>query len=114
MTDAAKIGMRTGQPADWFGIARRYGAWLLLAAVFAVLPKIFASGTSLTMMSLMGFMIVTAVAGGIVFPQSKQFGSERLHRKILTLTLLWLRGRLRRLDLPVLCCRRPRRASRAD
>jgi branched-chain amino acid transport system permease protein len=62
VTDAAKIGMRTGQPADWLGIARRYGAWLLLAAVFAVLPKIFASGTSLTMMSLMGIMIVFALS----------------------------------------------------
>src|SRR6202030_441538 len=62
VTDAAKIGMRTGQPADWLGVARRYGAWLLLAAVFAVLPKIFASGTSLTMMSLMGIMIVFALS----------------------------------------------------
>ena len=62
MTDAAKIGMRTAQPADWLGMARQYGAWLLLAAAFAVLPKIFASGTAHTMMSLMGIMIVFALS----------------------------------------------------
>ena len=62
MTDAAKIGVRAGQPVDWIALARRYAPWLLLAAVFAVLPKVFASGTALTMMSLMGIMIVFALS----------------------------------------------------
>ena len=62
MTEAAKIGARTAQPVDWIGMARRYGLWLLLAAVFAVLPKIFASGTAHTMMSMMGIMIVFALS----------------------------------------------------
>jgi branched-chain amino acid transport system permease protein len=62
VTEAAKIGVRTGRPVDWMSIARRYGAWLLLAAAFAVLPKIFASGTAQTMMSMMGIMIVFALS----------------------------------------------------
>lgn len=62
MTEATKIGVRTAQPVDWMSIARRYGAWLLLAAAFAVLPKIFASGIAHTMMSLMGIMIVFALS----------------------------------------------------
>ena len=62
MTEATKIGVRTAPPVDWMSIARRYGAWLLLAAAFAVLPKIFASGIAHTMMSLMGIMIVFALS----------------------------------------------------
>jgi branched-chain amino acid transport system permease protein len=62
VTDAAKIGVRAGQPVDWIGVARRYGAWLLLAAAFAVLPNIFVSGTAHTMMSMMGIMIVFALS----------------------------------------------------
>ena len=62
MSEATKIGVRTAQPVDWMSIARRYGAWLLLAAAFAVLPKIFASGIAHTMMSLMGIMIVFALS----------------------------------------------------
>jgi branched-chain amino acid transport system permease protein len=62
VTEATKIGVRTAQPVDWMSIARRYGAWLLLTAAFAVLPKIFASGIAHTMMSLMGIMIVFALS----------------------------------------------------
>jgi branched-chain amino acid transport system permease protein len=62
MSEAAKVGVRSARPVDWLGLARRYGPWLLLAALFAVLPKIFASGTAQTMMSLMGIMIVFALS----------------------------------------------------
>jgi branched-chain amino acid transport system permease protein len=62
VTDTAKIGVRAGRPADWVGIAWRYGPWLLLAVIFAVLPNIFTSGTVQTMMSLMGIMIVFALS----------------------------------------------------
>ena len=36
--------------------------WLALAALFAVAPKVFSSGTSLTMMSVMGVMIIFALS----------------------------------------------------
>src|SRR6202034_509411 len=36
--------------------------WIALAAVFAILPMVFASGTALTMLSLMGIMIVFALS----------------------------------------------------
>jgi branched-chain amino acid transport system permease protein len=62
VTDTAKIGVRTGQSIDWVAIAWRYGPWLLLAALFAMLPKIFTSGTAHTMMSMMGIMIVFALS----------------------------------------------------
>ena len=54
MTDAAKIGVRTGQSVDWVRLAWRYGPWLLLAVLFALLPKIFTSGTAHTMMRARG------------------------------------------------------------
>jgi branched-chain amino acid transport system permease protein len=41
---------------------RGLAPWILLAALFAVLPKIFASGSALTMLSLMGIMIVFALS----------------------------------------------------
>lgn len=62
MTETAKIAVADRRSADWVGRAWRYGPWLLLAVVFAVLPKIFVSGTAHTMMSLMGIMIVFALS----------------------------------------------------
>ena len=41
---------------------RRIVPWLVLAAAFALLPRIFASGSALTMLSLMGIMIVFALS----------------------------------------------------
>src|SRR4051794_6132692 len=62
--------MRTAQPADWLGIGWRYGPWLLLAVAFAVLPKIFASGTAHTMMSLMGIMVVFSLSYNMLLGQT--------------------------------------------
>jgi branched-chain amino acid transport system permease protein len=62
VTDTAKMSVRAGRAVDWPGLVRRYVPWLLLAAAFAVLPKIFASGTAYTTMSLMGIMIVFALS----------------------------------------------------
>src|SRR5205085_8780790 len=42
----------------------------LLAVAFAVLPKIFASGTAHTMMSLMGIMIVFALSYNMLLGQT--------------------------------------------
>ena len=62
MSEAAKIGVRERRAVDWAGLAWRFAPWLLLAAAFAVLPKIFTTGTAQTMMSLMGIMIVFALS----------------------------------------------------
>jgi branched-chain amino acid transport system permease protein len=62
VSEAAKIGVRAGRAVDWAGLAWRFAPWLLLAAAFAVLPKIFTTGTAHTMMSMMGIMIVFALS----------------------------------------------------
>lgn len=65
MTDLAKpqgSAARTAPAVDARALARRYGVWIVTALVLAVLPKIFTSGSALTMMSLMGIMIVFALS----------------------------------------------------
>jgi branched-chain amino acid transport system permease protein len=44
--------------------------WLLLAALLAVAPKIFSSGLSLTMMSVMGIMIIFALSYNMLLGQT--------------------------------------------
>jgi branched-chain amino acid transport system permease protein len=44
--------------------------WLLTALVFAIAPKIFSSGLSLTMMSLMGVMIIFALSYNMLLGQT--------------------------------------------
>jgi branched-chain amino acid transport system permease protein len=44
------------------GLLRRAAPWIALAVAFAVVPMIFASGSALTMLSLMGIMIVFALS----------------------------------------------------
>jgi branched-chain amino acid transport system permease protein len=62
-SDAAKLPARgVLYPAGVPVAARLAMPWIALAALFAVLPAIFASGTSLTMLSLMGIMIVFALS----------------------------------------------------
>jgi branched-chain amino acid transport system permease protein len=43
-------------------VIRRCAPWVGLAVLFLVVPKVFASGSSLTMLSLMGIMIVFALS----------------------------------------------------
>lgn len=48
----------------------RYGTWFAIAALFAILPLLFRSGTALTMMSLMGISIVFALSYNILLGQT--------------------------------------------
>lgn len=57
----------TSLPLD---LARRYGIWLLAAAVMIVLPKIFTSGAALTTMCLMGIMIVFSLSYNMLLGQT--------------------------------------------
>lgn len=51
-------------------LLRRYGIWLLAAAVMIVLPKIFTSGAALTTMCLMGIMIVFSLSYNMLLGQT--------------------------------------------
>lgn len=55
---------------DLPGLMRQYGPWLALTLAFLVLPSIFTSGASLTMMSLMGIMIVFTLAYNMLLGQT--------------------------------------------
>lgn len=55
------------QPLD---LVKRYGIWVLAAAVMIVLPKIFTSGAALTTMCLMGIMIVFALSYNMLLGQT--------------------------------------------
>ena len=70
MTDIAKPALPTRTTADPWALARRYGLWIAIAVVFALLPKIFTSGSALTMMSLMGIMIVFALSYNMLLGQA--------------------------------------------
>jgi branched-chain amino acid transport system permease protein len=62
-TDVVNVPARAGaSPAGLAGVARHAAPWIALAVAFAVLPMIFASGSALTMLSLMGIMIVFALS----------------------------------------------------
>src|SRR5580658_213159 len=49
---------------------RRLLPWLALAALFAFAPRVFASGTALTMMSVMGTMIIFALSYNMLLGQT--------------------------------------------
>ena len=62
-TEAVDVPLRAGvQPTRPAALARLAAPWIALAAVFALLPLIFTSGSALTMLSLMGVMIVFALS----------------------------------------------------
>jgi branched-chain amino acid transport system permease protein len=62
-TDVVEVGALTGfYPGGPAAVARRAATWIVVAAAFAILPTIFASGSALTMLSLMGIMIVFALS----------------------------------------------------
>ncbi|MEK9971002.1 MAG: branched-chain amino acid ABC transporter permease [Ferrovibrio sp.] len=67
MSDATMTAAR-GNPA--LDLLRRYGVWILAAAVMIVLPKIFTSGAALTTMCLMGIMIVFSLAYNMLLGQT--------------------------------------------
>ena len=55
--------------ADQAGL-KPYAAWIAAALVMAVLPYIFSSGASITMMSLMGFAIIFALSYNMLLGQT--------------------------------------------
>ena len=52
------------------GGLKQYGVWIAAAAVVVVLPHIFSSGASITMMSLMGFAIIFALSYNMLLGQT--------------------------------------------
>ncbi len=52
------------------GALKSYGAWIAAAFVVVVLPHIFSSGASITMMSLMGFAIIFALSYNMLLGQT--------------------------------------------
>jgi branched-chain amino acid transport system permease protein len=70
MTDVAKPAIRTAPATDAWALARRYGVWVAVALLFITLPKIFTTGSALTMMSLMGIMIVFALSYNMLLGQT--------------------------------------------
>jgi branched-chain amino acid transport system permease protein len=50
--------------------AARYGAWVVLAALFLVLPKLFTSSFALTLLSLMGISIIFALSYNMLLGQT--------------------------------------------
>ncbi len=52
------------------GAFKSYGAWIAAAFVVVVLPHIFSSGASITMMSLMGFAIIFALSYNMLLGQT--------------------------------------------
>src|SRR3546814_860474 len=66
MTVTAITATRS-QPLD---LAKRYGVWVLAAAVMLVMPKIFTSGAALTTMCLMGIMIVFSLSYNMLLGQT--------------------------------------------
>ena len=49
---------------------KSYGAWIAAALVMVALPHIFSSGSSITMMSLMGFAIIFALSFNMLLGQT--------------------------------------------
>jgi len=70
MTDLAKPATRAAPSVDAPALARRFGVWIVIALVLVVLPRIFTSGSALTMMSLMGIMIVFALSYNMLLGQT--------------------------------------------
>ena len=65
----ARPTVAKGHTGRWANLGV-WGTWLVLALALALLPVIFRSGTSLTMMSLMGISIVFALSYNILLGQT--------------------------------------------
>lgn len=67
MSDTALTATRGLSVMD---LIKRYGIWIIGAAVMIVLPKIFTSGAALTTMCLMGIMIVFSLSYNMLLGQT--------------------------------------------
>jgi branched-chain amino acid transport system permease protein len=69
MTEALTVRSRlAARPA--FAPFARYGTWIAVVALFAVLPLVFRSGTALTVMSLAGIAIIFALSYNMLLGQT--------------------------------------------
>lgn len=67
MSDTTLAAARSNPALD---LLRRYGVWVIAAAIMIVLPKIFTSGAALTTMCLMGIMIVFSLSYNMLLGQT--------------------------------------------
>src|SRR5262249_33202204 len=67
MTEALTRNLTARPP---FAAMARYGMWVTVAALFAVLPLMFRSGTAITVMSLAGISIVFALSYNMLLGQT--------------------------------------------
>ena len=70
MTDAVKPAGIAAAPGSGVASLRGLTPWIAAAAVFVVLPYLFTSGASLTMLSLMGIMIVFTLSYNMLLGQT--------------------------------------------
>jgi branched-chain amino acid transport system permease protein len=70
VTDAVKPAGIATAPESGLGSLRGLTPWIAAAAVFLVLPYVFTSGASLTMLSLMGIMIVFTLSYNMLLGQT--------------------------------------------
>jgi len=69
MTEVLTVGSRLAARPAFVSIAR-YGTWVAVAALFAVLPLVFRSGAALTVMSLAGITIIFALSYNMLLGQT--------------------------------------------
>lgn len=70
MTGTFVAGTGLAQRPAVLGVAGRYGAWIAAALLLAVLPLVLRSGTSLTLLSLMGISVVFALSYNMLLGQT--------------------------------------------
>ena len=58
------------RPGSALDLLRRYGIWIVAAAVMILLPRVFTSGAALTTMCLMGIMIVFSLSYNMLLGQT--------------------------------------------
>lgn len=68
--DVLKPSLAPQERSGPLGVLMRGAVWIVLAAVLALLPLIFKTGTSLTLMSLMGIAIIFALSYNILLGQT--------------------------------------------
>ncbi|MBA1147526.1 branched-chain amino acid ABC transporter permease [Ectothiorhodospiraceae bacterium WFHF3C12] len=69
MTEETMQQTAKSQPGAAVGFLRRYSLWIAAAVVVLVLPYIFTSGSSISMMSQMGVMVVFALSYNMLLGQ---------------------------------------------
>src|SRR5262249_48120567 len=61
---------RLSRSGSLLAAAARYGVWVVLAALFLTLPKIFTGGFALTLLSLMGISIIFTLSYNMLLGQT--------------------------------------------